>query len=187
MGCILIAMPKIEDSNRISEMLVNNGVMMDVEICQTASEVLRISNDREFGVVICTKKLPDMGYFELSQYLPSFYGMIVITKDATLETFSGKTVKLLMPFKPRELLATVEMINSVFVKKIKKKKTVPIKRSNPEKEIVDKAKKLLMDRNAMTEPEAFRYIQKSSMDSGRSMVESAQMILMLNNDGRVFT
>jgi len=183
MGCILIAMPKSEDSNRIAEMLVSNGVMYDIEVCHTASEVLRISNDREFGVVICTKNLKDMGYFELSQYLPAYYGMIVMTKDATLETYSGKTVKLMMPFKPRELLSTVEMMTSTFVRTIKKKKTVPIKRSNPEKQIVDQAKRLLMDRNAMTEPEAFRYIQKSSMDSGRSMVESAQMILMLNNDG----
>lgn len=183
MGCILIAMPKSEDSNRIAEMLTKGGLMFDIEICQTASEVLRISNDREYGVVICTKNLKDMGYFELSQYLPVFYGMIVLTKDATLETYSGKTVKLLMPFKPGELLSTVEMMTATFVRKIKKKKTVPIKRSNPEKQIVDQAKKLLMDRNAMTEPEAFRYIQKSSMDLGRSMVESAQMILMLSNDG----
>lgn len=183
MGCILIAMPKTEDSNRIAEMINGSGSMFDILVCQTAAEVLRISNDREYGVVICTKNLKDMGYFELSQYLPPFFGMIVLTKDMTLETFSGKTVKLLMPFKPRELMATVEMMTSIFVKKIKKKKTVPIKRSNPEKQVVDQAKQLLMNRNGMTEPEAFRYIQKSSMDSGRSMVESAQMILILNNDG----
>lgn len=183
MGSILIAMPKNEDSTRIADLLVSNGVLFDIEICQTAAEILRLSNDREYGVVICTKRMPDMGYFELSEYLPSFFGLILLTKDAALETYSGKTVKLLMPFKPRELLATVEMMTSVFVKKIRKKKNVPIKRSNPEKQIVDQAKQLLMDRNAMTEPEAFRYIQKCSMDSGRSMVESAQMILMLNNDG----
>ena len=47
---------------------------------------------------------------------------------------------------------------------------------------IDKAKLLLMDRNDMTEPEAFRYIQKTSMDMGRTMVESAEMILMLNWD-----
>lgn len=183
MGCILIAMPKTEDSSRISDMLTGNGVTLDIEICQSAAEVLRISNDRDYGVIICTKKLKDMGYFELSEYLPTFFGMIVLTKDAGLETYSGKTIKLLMPFKPRELLATVEMMTSAFVKRIRKKKVVPIKRSNSEKQIVDEAKRLLMDRNGMSEPEAFRYIQKSSMDSGRSMVESAQMILILNNDG----
>lgn len=183
MGSILIAMPKTEDSNRIKDMLLQNGLMMDIEVCQTASEVLRTSNDRDYGVVICTKNLKDMSCLELAEYLPPFFGTIVLTKDATLDTYSGKMVKLLMPFKPRELLATVEMMTSTFVKRIKKKKTVPIKRSNTEKQVVDEAKRLLMNRNGMTEPEAFRYIQKNSMDSGRSMVESAQMILMLNNDG----
>ena len=57
-----------------------------------------------------------------------------------------------------------------------------LKQANVKSRVVmtpDQAKKLLMDRNAMTEPEAFRYIQKTSMDTGRSLVESAQMVLTL--------
>ena len=38
---------------------------------------------------------------------------------------------------------------------------------------------LLMERNHLTEEEAHRYIQKSSMDNGTNMVETAQMILTL--------
>lgn len=38
---------------------------------------------------------------------------------------------------------------------------------------------ILMQRNHLSEEEAYRYIQKSSMDSGTNMVETAQMILML--------
>ncbi|HCO28049.1 MAG TPA: antitermination regulator, partial [Lachnospiraceae bacterium] len=38
---------------------------------------------------------------------------------------------------------------------------------------------VLMARNHMTEEEAHRYLQKTSMDSGTNMVETAQMILML--------
>ena len=49
--------------------------------------------------------------------------------------------------------------------------------------IINNAKWLLMERNHMTEQEAFRYIQKSSMDSGTNMVETAQMILLLIYDG----
>ena len=40
-------------------------------------------------------------------------------------------------------------------------------------------KKLLMERNQMSEEEAHRYIQKSSMDTGTSIVETAQMVLSL--------
>ena len=35
---------------------------------------------------------------------------------------------------------------------------------------------------AMTEEEAYRHIQKCSMDSGTNMVETAQMLLMLMYD-----
>ena len=48
-----------------------------------------------------------------------------------------------------------------------------------EKELILKAKALLMERNTMTEPEAYRYIQKCSMDNGTSLTETAQMIISL--------
>jgi response regulator NasT len=52
-------------------------------------------------------------------------------------------------------------------------------RSDKEREILDQAKGVLMERNSMTEEEAHRYIQKRSMDNGTGMVETAQMILSL--------
>ena len=57
------------------------------------------------------------------------------------------------------------------------------KRTEQEQNYINNAKWLLMERNHMTEQEAFRYIQKSSMDSGTNMVETAQMILLLIYDG----
>ena len=51
-----------------------------------------------------------------------------------------------------------------------------------EKELILKAKALLMDRNTMTEPEAYRYIQKCSMDSGTNIVETAEMVLSIMNE-----
>ena len=40
-------------------------------------------------------------------------------------------------------------------------------------------KRLLMERNGMSEEEAHRYIQKCSMDSGTNLVETAQMVISL--------
>jgi len=48
-----------------------------------------------------------------------------------------------------------------------------------QKAIIDEAKKLLMNTRNMTEEEAHRFIQKSSMDSGTNMVETAQMVLQI--------
>ena len=45
--------------------------------------------------------------------------------------------------------------------------------------MIRQAKELLMARNNMSEAEAHRYLQKSSMDSGTNMVETAQMVLSI--------
>ena len=42
---------------------------------------------------------------------------------------------------------------------------------------VDRAKGLLMDRMGMTEPESFRWIQKTSMDRRLSMREVADAVI----------
>jgi response regulator NasT len=55
-------------------------------------------------------------------------------------------------------------------------------RSEEDKKTVNAAKLLLMDRNHMTEPEAYRFIQKTSMDTGRTMLETAQMILLFEEE-----
>ena len=52
-------------------------------------------------------------------------------------------------------------------------------RSEEEKRLVAEAKRILMDRNRMTEPQAHRYLQKCSMDSGTSLPESAAMVIRL--------
>ena len=179
MGSVLIVMPRSDDANHIARILSERGQLLDVEVCQSAADVLRISHDRDYGVVICTRQMKDMGYMELSEYLPDYFGMIVLTKDPELDTFSDNIIKLMMPFKPSELVSTIDMITSVFVRKIRKKGNIPIKMSKRQNQVVEDAKRLLMERNAMSEPEAFRYIQKTSMDTGRTMVESAQMILMI--------
>lgn len=179
MGSVLIAMPKAEDAGRIASTIKNQGMLYDVNICSTGAEVLRIANDRDYGVVICTKALRDTRYTELADMLPNYFGMIVLTSDMSLEITTASMVKLIMPFKTIDLLNTIEMVTQGYYRSLRKKKKAPPKRSEEEQKLIDKAKALLMERNGMEEPEAFRYIQKNSMDSGRSLVESAQMILVL--------
>jgi response regulator NasT len=61
----------------------------------------------------------------------------------------------------------------------KKDKEKPKARSEEEKELIRKAKLVLMDRNNMTEEEAHRYLQKTSMDSGTNLVEMSEMVLKM--------
>ena len=179
MGSIILAMPRAEDANKMAEVIKSSGLMLDIEICSRGSEVLRMANDRDCGVVICTQRLKDMNYTELSEYLPSGFGMIVLTKDASMETYSNHCVKLLVPFHASDIIATIEMLLPGYGSGRKKKKKGPIQRSPEERLIIDRAKAILIERNGMTEPEAFRYLQKNSMDYSRSLVEAAQMILAM--------
>lgn len=59
-------------------------------------------------------------------------------------------------------------------------KSAPKKRAEQDQNYINNAKRLLMEKKHMTEQQAFRYIQKSSMDTGTNMVEAAQMIILMN-------
>ncbi len=52
-------------------------------------------------------------------------------------------------------------------------------RSEADQRAIRQAKELLMERNRLTEEGAHRYLQKRSMETGRTMAESARMVLML--------
>ena len=62
MGCIIVAMPKLEDARKIGDMLWRKGVKVSLT-CTLASEVLYEAQHAEEGIVICSVKLKDMGYY----------------------------------------------------------------------------------------------------------------------------
>lgn len=127
---------------------------------------------------VCTYKLSDMIYQELVECLPPGFDTIVIsTKDQWVENGTPGIVGLAVPLKIHELLSTVEMVSYNLERKRRKRRQAPRKRTKEEQELVDRAKAILMERNQMTEDEAHRYLQKTSMDNGTSFTETAQMIL----------
>ena len=84
-----------------------------------------------------------------------------------------------MPLKVQDLMSTLEMMCMNQMRRRKRLRSVPKERSESEKRILREAKAVLMERNRMSEEEAHRYIQKCSMDSGTSLVETAQMVLTM--------
>ncbi len=181
MGCIFIVMPKEEDANRIAATLEHSLAPEGVFICKTGSEVLQRARDWSTGVVIATKKMRDMSYTEMCEYLPDYFGMVIITSDTDFEPISQRVAGLHLPFKRIELVETTKYLQRHLASQ-KKKSSGPKKRSTEEQQLIDQAKALLMEYDNMTEPEAFRYIQKNSMDGGRSMIESAQMIIFMKKN-----
>ena len=167
---IIVAFPKVENGKNIKNVLVRNGYQV-VCVCTNGAQVIQEANGLQDGLVLCTYKLSDMIYQELAECLPPGFEMIVIsTKDQWNENGTPGIVGLSVPLKIHELLSTVEMVSY-------KRRNAPRKRTKEEQELVDRAKAILMERNQMTEEEAHRYLQKTSMDNGTSFTETAQMIL----------
>jgi response regulator NasT len=60
-----------------------------------------------------------------------------------------------------------------------------LKKALESRKLVERAKGLLMEREGLTESEAFRRIQKASMDCRKSMAEVADAILLAANVGKI--
>ncbi|MCU6762497.1 ANTAR domain [uncultured Roseburia sp.] len=176
---IIIAFPKSENGQNIKNILTRNGYHV-LAVCVSGAQVLQEAYSLRDGIVISGYRLTDMFYTELLNDLPEDFDMLLISAKVQLaEQRNSALLSLSMPMKVHELLSTVEMMVYNREKKKKKRKSAPRKRTGEEKELIEKAKAVLMERNHMTEEDAHRYIQKCSMESGSSLPETSQMIISM--------
>lgn len=91
---------------------------------------------------------------------------------------AGASAYVVKPFTPHELMPAIEVAISRFQQIAALQKEVSdIKGQFETRKIVDRAKSLLITKMGLTEPEAFRWIQKTSMDRRLSMREVAETIV----------
>ncbi|MDF2941974.1 MAG: response regulator receiver and domain protein [Herbinix sp.] len=179
MFSVIVGFPKIEDANNIKNLLIRNGYSAS-ESCSLGSQVISLANDLDEGIVICGYRFSDMHFSELNNYLPKGFEMLLVASPEKLEYCQDNNIVCLqMPIKTHDLLNTVQMMSYQYQRRKKKDKEKPKARSEEEKELIRKAKLVLMDRNNMTEEEAHRYLQKTSMDSGTNLVEMSEMVLKM--------
>ncbi|MEY8389778.1 ANTAR domain-containing protein [Lachnospiraceae bacterium 45-W7] len=179
MNHIIVTFPRLENGKSIKSILVKNGFQVHA-VCTTGAQTLQYADILEEGIVVCAGRMQDMMYTQLREYLPPYIQMLVLAAPALWEQgIAENVVALSMPLKVHELLSTLQMMSHTDVRRRKKRKKGPAERSGEERQMIEQAKKVLMARNNMTEEEAHRYIQKSSMDSGTSLSEAAQMILSM--------
>ena len=176
---IIVAFPKIENGKSIKNILVKNGFQVG-PVCVTGAQVLQNADALGDGIVVCGYRLQDMMYGELYEYLPKHFEMLMVAAPNLCEGREiDNLVCLSMPLKIYELVSTMEMMAYSMERKRKKRRALPKERTEEEKLSIQQAKELLMARNNMIEEEAYRDMQKSRMDSGNGMAETAQMILSM--------
>ena len=160
-----MVLPKIEDARGIRNILMKNGIPV-LAVCSTGAQALNHLRDLNDGIVICGYKLTDMIYRELSQ---------TVLNDC----LDNDIMCLAMPLKVHDLINTVDLMCQTVMRRRRKARAKPKERKPEEEALIKEAKEVLMSRNNMTESEAYRYIQKCSMDSSTNMVETAQMVLTM--------
>ena len=107
--------------------------------------------------------------------------MLLLDSGAGISTGrETDVIAVTMPVKVHEFIETVNMMMDTVERRLSKAaKRAKRVRSERDENYINNAKLVLIERNHMTEDEAYRYMQKTSMDTGRSMVETAQMILTM--------
>lgn len=176
---IIVALPKPEDARGIRDLLMKNGFRINA-VCTTGSQVLSKIDELNDGLIICGYRLSDMMYSELHDCLPQGFDMLlIVSRDALNECTDNDIMCLAMPLKVHDLINTVDMMGQAIERRRRRARLKPRVRSPEEEAQIREAKELLMNRNNMSEGEAYRYIQKCSMDSGTNMVETAQMVLAM--------
>ena len=176
---IIVVFPQMKDGQGIRNLLVRNGYRVGIA-CTSGAQAKTYMDNIDYGIVVCGYKFSDMMYSELFHDLGPTFEMLLVASRAKLEEgVADGIVCVEMPLKSYDLLNTLEMMMQALERIRKKGRQKPEERNIAQKAIIDEAKKLLMNTRNMTEEEAHRFIQKSSMDSGTNMVETAQMVLQI--------
>ncbi|TAM86555.1 MAG: response regulator [Jatrophihabitans sp.] len=91
---------------------------------------------------------------------------------------AGAMAYLVKPFEKRDLLPAVEMAMSRFAEIVALEAEVSGLRERLEaRKLIERAKGALMTAQGLSEPEAFRWIQRAAMDNRTSMRAVAQLVL----------
>lgn len=176
---IIVAFPRLDDAKNVRNILVRNGYQVNA-VCTTGAQVLTYADGLGTGIIICSYKLADVLFFEVQEYMPPGFEMLVLASKSRINECAGTgVVSVPMPFVISDFLDTVGMMVAAAERRKRQAKSIPRLRTEQDKEIISRAKDILINRNGLSEDEAHKFIQKCSMDSGTNMVESAQMVLAM--------
>jgi response regulator NasT len=85
---------------------------------------------------------------------------------------------LIKPFEKRDLLPAIEMAVSRFAEiKALENEVSGLRERLEARKLIERAKGALMTAHEMTEPQAFRWIQRAAMDNRTSMRAVAELVL----------
>ncbi|MFQ5613422.1 MAG: ANTAR domain-containing response regulator [Anaerolineae bacterium] len=175
----------------LREMLTSLGYLVVGEAGDGRSAV-NLARELQPDVVIMDIKMPDLDGIDAAKILTEerIAPVILLTAYSQKELVerakeAGVVGYLVKPFRESDLLPAIE----VALARFKEFKTIneeadDLQRALETRKVVDRAKGILMDTQGLTEAEAFRKIQKMSMNTRKPMKEVAEAIILARQASR---
>lgn len=175
---IIIAFPSGTDAEKIRGILQRRGFDIST-VCTSGSSVLQAMQRLGEGIVISGFRFRDMTCYQLAEMRPASFELVIIASEANLSDGAPPGVHVLtIPLKLTPLAELLEQLQSR-VRPRNKKPGGTSSRSRVQNEEIEQVKAMLMARRGITEPEAHKYLQKTSMDNGTGILETARMLKRL--------
>jgi response regulator NasT len=169
----------------LREMLTTLGYLVVGEVGDGQSAV-NLARELKPDVVIMDIKMPNMDGIEAAKVLTEekIAPVLLLTAYSQRDLVdrakeAGIVGYLVKPFREQEIIPAIDIALARFQEFRELEKEVgDLKETLETRKIVDRAKGLLMDQQHLTEAEAFRKIQKMSMNTRKPMKEIAEAIIL---------
>jgi len=151
-----------------------------------AEDALRLIDAHRPDVLICAVGLPETDGVEITRKVMAGAACpVVLLTSHTDPAASARAIEagalgfLVKPLRAEELGPALDLAVSRFREmQAVRRENETLRRSLEGRKLIERAKGILMQRLGLSEPEAFRKIQKTAMDSRRPMTEIAQALLL---------
>lgn len=169
----------------LKEMLTGLGYLVVGEVGDGQSAV-NLARELKPDVVLMDIKMPDMDGIEAAKILTEeqISPVILLTAYGQKELVdrakeAGVVGYLVKPFRETDLAPAVEIALSRFGEfRAMRQEVEDLQNALETRKLVERAKGILMDNQGLTEREAFRRIQKMSMNTRKPMKEVAEAIIL---------
>ena len=168
----------------LREMLQEEGFEVVGEAAD-GEQAVELAVELNPDLVICDVKMPKMdGITAAAQIADKRIAPVVILTAFSQRDLierardAGAMAYLVKPFQKRDLLPAIEMATSRFAEiRALESEVTDLRERLEARKLIERAKGVLMTEHRMTEPEAFRWIQRAAMDNRTSMRAVAELVL----------
>ncbi|WP_315079371.1 ANTAR domain-containing protein [uncultured Clostridium sp.] len=181
-GKIIIALSNMETNKKLKCLLMQEEYDV-LALCTSGNELIRIVIQYSPDLVLVGYKFKDMSLLDVYEAIYDFTSFLALVNEPYRSFIEEDTDIYCIGTK----ISNVLLKNSIDIIFQGKKRILKLQQqvqnlenTLEDRKLIEKAKGNIMEDKNMSENEAFRYIQKLSMDLGKKMSDVAALILENN-------